>query len=268
MLIEFLARLGVGHLVLIDPDRIEPSNLSRVVGATAWDARLPFSESSIDLVRTWARKFASLKVDIARRVVRKANPKIVVEPIVGDFSRAKAVRRFLDCDFLFLAADSMRARLVFNAVVQQYFIPGIQVGAKVVKSTGSEEIEDAFSVARWTSPGNNCLWCSGMISPHQLAIEAKSEKERVDQAYGTDEPNPSVVTLNAVAAAQAANDFLISYLSLHDESVSVSPRRFKHLSRQLIAEQYDPDTNCPECSASARSRFGMGDAARLPVSGV
>ena len=31
---EYLARLGVGNLVLIDPDEIESTNLSRVVGAT------------------------------------------------------------------------------------------------------------------------------------------------------------------------------------------------------------------------------------------
>ena len=54
---EFLARLGVGSFVLIDPDLLEPSNLSRVVGATLADAahRTP-------------------KVDIARRVITGANP--------------------------------------------------------------------------------------------------------------------------------------------------------------------------------------------------
>ena len=34
---EQLARLGVGNIVLIDPDEIESSNLSRVVGATRVD---------------------------------------------------------------------------------------------------------------------------------------------------------------------------------------------------------------------------------------
>ena len=35
---EWLARLGVGHIVAVDFDRIEPSNLPRVVGATRSDA--------------------------------------------------------------------------------------------------------------------------------------------------------------------------------------------------------------------------------------
>ncbi len=38
LIVEYLARLGVGHLVVADPDRIELSNLPRVVGATRRDA--------------------------------------------------------------------------------------------------------------------------------------------------------------------------------------------------------------------------------------
>lgn len=267
LLIEYLARLGVGHVVVTDPDKIEPSNLSRVVGATYWDARLPFSSSSLPWLRHWALKLASLKVAIARRVAKKANPSVRIEVMTEDFSRMHCALKFADCDFLFLAADSMSARLVFNAIVHQYFVPGIQVGAKVVVNEDSDRLADSFSVVRWLSPSTNCLWCSGMISPNQLAIEAKSEKERKEQAYGTAQKNPSVITMNALAAAQAANDFLFSYLGLHDPSVTVTPRRFRHLSRSVIDETYPASAECPECSQARHSRFGMGDAARLPVSG-
>jgi hypothetical protein len=34
----WLSPVGVGHSVAVDFDRIEPSNLPRVVGATRWDA--------------------------------------------------------------------------------------------------------------------------------------------------------------------------------------------------------------------------------------
>ena len=42
----------------------------------------------------------------------------------------------MDCDYLFLAADTMRARLLFNAIVHQYLVPGVQVGAKVHEDDG------------------------------------------------------------------------------------------------------------------------------------
>ena len=114
----------------------------------------------------------------------------------------------------------------------------------------------------------NCLWCSGMISPHQLALEAKTCEERKQQDYGSGQPNPSVITVNAVGAAHAANDFLMSYLGLYKKEVSPHPRRFRHRVRDLVAEEYPPDPECTECGQGAHSRFGRGNAVRLPTMGL
>ena len=92
---EYLARLGVGNLVLIDPDEIESSNLSRVVGATRVDV-----------------ESGQLKTQIAVRHVREMAIDAVLEPIAGDVARPSIAQVLRDCDFIFLAADSMRARLV------------------------------------------------------------------------------------------------------------------------------------------------------------
>lgn len=56
---------------------------------------------------------------IARRVARSANPRSRVEAIAGNVIDPDVAARILDCDYAFLAADSMQARLVFNAVVHQ-----------------------------------------------------------------------------------------------------------------------------------------------------
>jgi hypothetical protein len=266
LLVEFLARLGVGKMVVADDDRIALSNLSRVVGATRWDARYPFSMDRMPTsVRTWARRHATHKITVARRAARRANPNVALEGIIGDFARDDVAHRFLSCDYLFLAADSMRARLVFNAIVQQYFIPGIQIGTKIVPGQDESSVEDAFSVERWVLPRISCLWCSGMISPHLLALEAKTDEERKDQRYGTSAANPSVITMNAVGASHATNDFLMSYLGLHSTDVNPSPRRFKHLARRVIEETYPPDPTCTECGAGEASRFGRGDGTQLPT---
>jgi len=263
--IEQLARLGVGKLVVADPDRIETSNLSRVVGATRWDAKHPFTSTAWPAwVRNIAQQFATKKCAITERVARAANPSIKFESYSADFAKDDIARKFLQCDFLILAADSMRARLVFNAMVHQYFIPGIQIGSKIVAEE-DDDMTDAFSVIRWVRPGSNCLWCTGMISSHQLAIEAKSEIEKADQAYGTESPSPSVITMNAIGAAQGCNDALFSLLALHDrEGLSIS-RRFKHPSRRMIEEVLHRDDECPECGVNLMSRMGKGDAMPLPT---
>lgn len=132
LVIEYLARLGVGSLVVADPDRIAPSNLSRVVGATRMDTLHPLSDSRAPkFLQRWAERHTRHKVAIVRRAARAANPSIAFEGIVGDFAKRNVAARFLDCDFLFLAADSMRARLVFNAMVHQYFIPGCNLAPRL-----------------------------------------------------------------------------------------------------------------------------------------
>ncbi|ABO53282.1 ThiF family adenylyltransferase [Burkholderia vietnamiensis] len=266
LLVEYLARLGVGTIVVVDDDRISLSNLSRVVGATRWDARYPFSLNCMPkIVREFAERHSAKKVKVAQRNARRANPNCNVERIDGDFADPSCANQFLGCDFLFLAADSMRARLLFNAIAQQYYIPGIQIGTKITSQADAKSLDDAFSVERWVLPSCNCLWCSGMISPHLLAVEAKSPEERKDQDYGTLEANPSVITMNAIGASMAANDFMMSLLGLHDEAAAVTPRRVKHLSRATIHETYPADPDCPECSATDGSRLGKGNAAELPT---
>ena len=73
---------------------------------------------------------------------------------------------------------------------------------------------EVMSANRPVRPGTGCLWCNQLIDPNQLAKEAKTDEERKAQAYGVEEPNPSVISLNAVSAAHAANDFLLDYLGL------------------------------------------------------
>jgi len=244
---EYLARLGVGRLVLVDPDRIEQSNASRVVGATAQDV---------------AAKAA--KVEIARRVALSATPTPDVEVVAGDVADDAVARSLRTCDYVFLAADSMRARLVFNALVHQYLIPGVQLGAKVDTPRG--EALRAWSAIRAVRPGKGCLWCNGLIDPTQLALESKSDEERKTQNYGTLEPNPSVITLNAVAAAHGVNEFLFDYLSIRTPRAELEYLHLASAGSDMPSRaQPRKDMACRECSAVAGSRFAMGDARQLPT---
>lgn len=249
---EYLSRLGVGQVVLIDPDRLEPSNFSRVVGACAQD--LPQSDGSLGIH----------KVDIAARLARVAQPQIHTLPIREDFSLRSVARQVLDCDYLFLAADTMRARLVFNAIVNQYFIPGVQLGSKVIAEPRTGTLEAAYSVVRKVSPSNGCLLCNQLIDATRLADEWKTDSERLDQQYGTSSANPSVITMNSVSAAHAANDFLFYFTGLNRVDVRPPYLRFDHLSGLPRFEEPRRSPTCTECSMNPMSRLGMGDARDLP----
>lgn len=245
---EYLARLGVGKFILVDDDCVEISNLSRIVGATTLDATAGVS-----------------KVEIARRTILQANCEAVVEMVIGDVAKEPVAKKLRDCDYLFLAADSMRARLVFNALVHQYLIPGVQLGSKI-RSDPTGAILDVMSANRPVRPGKGCLWCNQLIDPTQLAKEAKTDEERKAQAYGVEEANPSVISLNAISAAHAVNDFLLDYLSIRADEGMLYYEHYHHLksvphSRNIVQPRSDAD--CPECSCTGL-RYGRGDSVALP----
>lgn len=242
---EYLSRLGVRHFMLIDGDRVEMSNLSRIAGATSEDARV-----------------GRLKVDVAERVIRDANRNAEVISIPEDVAKESVARRLTECDYLFLAADSMRARLVVNAIVHQYLIPAVQLGAKV-RSDNLGRLADVMSVNRPLRPGAGCLWCNQLIDSTELARESKSDADRRAQAYGTHEPNPSVITLNAIAAAHGVNDFMFAIQNLTPGAgATVEYEHFHFLTarRVLVTPRRDP--TCSECSI--QGRYARGDSWSLP----
>jgi hypothetical protein len=82
-LVTMLARLGVGTLVVIDPDRVEPSNLPRL-DARRLDAMMPLRRFS--WLSPIAQRFSTRKVRLAHRRARRANPNI-------DFRRSRPTSR-------------------------------------------------------------------------------------------------------------------------------------------------------------------------------
>lgn len=268
LLVEYLSRLGVGHIVLADPDRIELSNLPRVVGSTRCDA-VPWltAQEQWPRLRRLGERLSRSKTKIAARGAKRANRQLIFERIDGDVVDDAVAKRFVDCDFLFLAADSMRARLVFNALVHQYLIPGAQVGAKVTVDQATGNVSDVFSVYRPVFPGSGCLWCNGLISSSRLQEEALSYTERREQRYVDDATvhAPSVITLNAVASAHAVDDYLFSVTGLLTEGTSHAYRRFLPRQADVAYDEPRRDPNCTECGSGAMGRLGMGSARNLPT---
>lgn len=269
LVVQYLARLGIGSIVVADPERIEPSNLPRIVEATRWDALAPLHDPRLPhWIRDFAQTHSRRKSEIMRRIVRRANPTIQFEGIAGDFTRSEVARRFLECDFIFLAADSFQARLVFNAIVHQYLIPGVQIGCKVPVDAESGDVGEVHAVARPVNPDSGCLWCNGLIPPGRLQEEAATIAERRAQRYVEEETvvAPSVITLNAAAVGLAVNDFLFSVTALRHDSdrsdhyIRVIPKR-----RELFRDEPRKDQDCLECGKGDKSRFARGDSFDLPT---
>lgn len=269
LVVEYLARLGVGHIVVVDPERIEISNLPRIVGSRRRDAWPWLTHPSRPaLLRKLGQRMSTSKVKIAERVAKQAHPEIRFEAIHDDVTREAVAEKLIDCDYLMLAADSAQARLVVNAIVHQYLIPGVQIGAKIQLGKDGE-ILDIFSVIRPMNPGEGCLWCNQLISPARLQEEALTPEQRRKQRYVDDVavPAPGVITLNALGAAHALNDYLIMTVGLVEASWErrwtrahpTAPRA----GDRVLSEQPRLEPGCRECGSEGR--LGAGRARRLPT---
>jgi molybdopterin/thiamine biosynthesis adenylyltransferase len=250
-IVAHLARLGVGRIVVVDPDRVEVSNLPRLPAATRWDA--------------WLRV---PKVRLARRVVRRARRGVHVTAVKADITAPGVASQVLDCDWLFLAADTHQARAVFNAIVHASLVPGTQIGSKVEVAGDTGTVESIFSVVRPVRPDIGCLLCNGLISPAKLTEEALAPDDRARQRYlpREDAPAPSVITLNALGVAQATNEFLLSITGLRQPSPTDGHyRRYETRTQKLTTERPRRDADCPDCGEATYSLRGRGDFARLPV---
>lgn len=265
---ELLTRLGVGNLVLVDPDRVELTNLPRTLGTQERDA-LGFLSSTRfpHWVRSFVKRHGTLKVKVAARAAKRADPQVRVLTFPCSATEPEAAKALTKCDFIFLAADSMQARLVFNAITQQFFIPGVELGAKVSVEKTSGVIRDIFSVVRPVLPRIGCLWCNGLISAAGLQDEAITEEERERQRY-VDDPEihaPSVISLNAVAASFGVNDYLFRTTGLRDQKASNDHIYFQAKNGDVRWDRPRAGSDCPECGPSSLSRYGRGESATLPI---
>ena len=247
MAVQDLARMGVGDLVLIDSDKFEETNLSRVVTA---------------IFRDIAHK--PPKTELAARYARLVNPNVRCEVIEDDVTYEDVADKLVDCDFIFLCADTMRARLVVNAIVNQHLIPAVQVGSKILLSKEGGNLEQLYSVVRHMRPGCGCLSCNGLISGYRLAIEEKSEADWRAQNYGAETPNPSVITLNGIGASRATNDFLMDFVGTDVNRPAAAYYRYDVFKGTWLKTNLRHDKDCSECSGDTESRFARGSGVRLP----
>jgi molybdopterin/thiamine biosynthesis adenylyltransferase len=174
-----LAHVGVGHFRLLDPDRMEASNLNRLVGAT-----------KLDVERT------TPKVDIAERTIKGIRPWADVRKKAVKWQEADDFIR--DANVLFGCVDGYQQRDYLETAAKRFCIPYIDIGMDV-----AEVGPKAFAVSGQmilTLPGGPCMRCLGFLTPEKLARE--------ENDYGDAGINPQVVWTNGTLASLAVGAFM------------------------------------------------------------
>ncbi|MFB6458598.1 HesA/MoeB/ThiF family protein [Bradyrhizobium tunisiense] len=170
-----LAHVGIGNFVLIDADRISPTNLNRLIGGTWWHV----------LRRT-------AKVLIAKRMIRAINPNARVEVHTEQWQlAANALKR---CDVVVGGLDNVRSKDELDAFCRRHLVPYVDQGMDVHQLGGGHGHLVAGQVFL-SEPSGPCLRCMGIVTDDALAEEAKR--------YGAAGGRPQVVWPNGVLASLA-----------------------------------------------------------------
>ena len=155
VLAEHLARLGVRRWVLIDPDRVEESNLNRLPGATPAMAQ-----------QGWT------KVLYVKRLIHNAwhsGASVCSFPV--SLVQETAQLQLARCDIIAVATDNHHSRLLAQEVALRHVRPLLCLGTHV--ELGIDDVPQRL-LARVTVPpleGGWCLMCGEVIDPHQAALE-------------------------------------------------------------------------------------------------
>jgi molybdopterin/thiamine biosynthesis adenylyltransferase len=237
---EQAARIGVGQLVIIDNDRIEESNLSRVVGATRSDIGTP-------------------KADVLAKHLERLGHRRV-KRIKDSAIRQDVLNQLRDCDLIFSCVDNDRTRAVLNRFAHQYLIPVIDTGVRLDARSGS--IEAAAGRVSVVGEGFTCLRCSHHLNSERIRAESMPEDERARLAkegyvIGVADPVPAVMSLNTSLAGLSVTAFLNLFVNLTG-GIQPAGQIYDATSGSVFPTTPVHDHGCDVCDGALGVK-GIGD---------
>lgn len=247
VMVEILARLGVGKIIAVDDDHVETSNLARILGSRQADAQ--------------ARR---KKVTTLQDHVAQINPTVHFDALCGTVLDPVVQDRLRVADVLICGTDTLASRVVLNQLAVQYLIPLINLGFGMETDAAQRKLLTAGGKIMTILPGSWCYACLGELDPRALQVELMSPFERARQAArgyitGVDLPNPSVLFLNMTVASLGVCELL-------NLVAPFKPRDgylyYDMLGAKLWKMQARRNPQCPVCSPDA-GILGRGDAIAL-----
>lgn len=190
---EQLVRLGVRDFVLVDPDKLSISNVTRVYGSTPSDVG-------------WA------KVDVASRNIKAIAPDAVCEAICSTVTASTTAKRLVECDLLFGCTDDNAGRLVLSRIPTYLLTPVIDCGV-LLSSSKEGELIGIDGRVTVVVPEHACLLCRGRVDVARAGAEllVPGERKRLeDEGYAPalGQEEPAVVTFTSLVAAAAVSEML------------------------------------------------------------
>ena len=249
VLVDQLMRLFPGKLIVGDRDSVSISNLNRLPGATALDARL-----------------GTHKAELALRHVLTFNPNQQIEIVKGDFLERPVQEVYRECDIFFSPFDNVAARLSANQLCMVHGIILFDLGVGVIvkrrrmKAAGGQVIK--------VTPGSGfCLACKDFYDRREAAAEfmdAEEHKRQEAMGYirGAHIEAPQVYSLNCSVASLAVW-WLMRFVAGEDLEFDGIAYNALDFSVHTWKEERSNPNGCPVCGDEGLAM--TGDSGNLLV---
>lgn len=196
--VEMLVRLGVGRIILIEPDLVEPKNLNRIYGATRVDA-----EAGVN------------KALMMRAHIERMGLGTEVVTFEGRVDTEEAIRLISTADILFGCVDSLEGRDTLSRVATYYCLPYFDLGVRL-DADGHGGVSNVSAVVHYLKPGGSSLKSRGVYTDADLHAEFLKRtdpahyEDQVRRGYirGVRVDSPAVITVNTLVAATAVTELL------------------------------------------------------------
>ncbi len=235
---ESLVHMGFSHINLIDNDKLEISNMNRIVGAYYQDA-----------VQN------RYKVDAISEHLLKINPILKVNTYKNDVYDDVIEPVLAASNWIIMATDNHSSRFRAQNIAFKYYVPYISLGVNITVEDGiiTDESGEIITVRMGDRVCLKCLKRINDISVAQEREEQSGEiaKKLVEKGYvtGMDIKEPAVKTLNSIIGQMTVDILVNQYTKrVKHQSIVVYERNITpsiYEDRESIATRY---MKCDICS--------------------
>ena len=238
---EQLVRLGVRNFVLVDPDRLSESNVTRVYGSTPRDV-------------------GREKVDVIADHLLRIAPDTRVDRVAEVITSETTARRMLGVDAVFGCTDDNAGRLVMSRLATYALLPVIDCGV-LLTSNERGDLEGIHGRVTVLHPGAACLVCRDRIDMARAASEMLEPEERARRADEGYAPallgvEPAVVPYTTLVAATAVGE-LLERLVAYGPEPAPSETLLRVHERETSSNIQEP-RELHYCHADS-GKLGLGD---------
>lgn len=198
IVVENLARLGVGSLVLIDHDKVEFKNINRILNSTLDDARKGVP-----------------KVEMLKTAIESMGLDIEVITVSSSLHNAKAYYEIAACDIVFGCMDTIDGRHLLNRIATYFCSAYFDVGVRL-DADGKGGINAVMGRVDYLQPGLSSLLSRGRFTLDQLKsadlarTDPTEHKKQMDEGYlkSANVESPAVISINMIFSSLAITEML------------------------------------------------------------